>query len=69
MSDDIHRTLGAHDARIESLQYDVAEIKRDMKLILAAMSEAKGGWKTLVMVSGIAGSCGAIIGKLLPFWK
>jgi prefoldin subunit 5 len=69
MSDEIQRTLGEHDAQIGSLERDMRELRADVKEILATLNATKGGWKTLVMISGAAGAAGAFIGKILPFWK
>lgn len=69
MSADIHRTLGEHDAQLEALGRDVSEMKADIKAIRETLSEARGGWKTLLLVGGAAGSMGALIGKFLPFLR
>jgi hypothetical protein len=57
----VQRDLGRHDAQIEALAQDVAEIKRaqaeqSAKIddVLLTLSAAKGGWKTILLVSGIA---------------
>ena len=49
------------------LKTDMAEVKADVKCLLAKMNQAKGGWLTLIAVAGIAGSAGAFVGKLVPF--
>lgn len=69
MSDQLQRDVGRHDAEIEALKADMAEVKADVKQVLSTLSEAKGGWKTLMLVAGAAGSAGALIGKFFPFLK
>lgn len=69
MSDQLQRDVGRHDAEIEALKADMAEVKADVKQVLSTLSEAKGGWKTLMLVAGAAGSVGALIGKFIPFFK
>ncbi len=71
MSVEINRELGRHGAEIEALQGDMRELKKDVKSILTTLSEARGGWKTLMLVAGVAGAVGAVLGKLLPFipWR
>lgn len=64
MSDEINRTLGKHDAKISTLESDVKEIKDSVRTILAVLSEAKGGWKTLMLVAGVAGTLGAFSTKI-----
>ena len=62
------RELGEHAARLDSVEGDIAEIRTDVKLILAEMHKAKGGWRTLMLVGGAVGAVGALVGKLLPFF-
>lgn len=64
MSEDMHRDLGRHEAEIEALQADMRDLKRDVKTILTTLSEARGGWRTLMLVSGVAGAVGALLGNL-----
>ena len=46
------------------LESELREIKADVKSILALVNQAKGGWKTLVIVGAIAGASGALVTKL-----
>lgn len=55
------------ETKMESLKSDVSEIKTDVAAIRDTLSQARGGWKTLVMVAGAAGAVGALLGKLVPF--
>lgn len=67
MTDDTQRTLGEHQGRLSRLESDIAEVKADVKLLLAQANQAKGGYKTLMLVGGVAGTAGALVGKFLPF--
>lgn len=58
------REMGEHDARLKALEQQVTELRADVKSILSVLSEARGGWKTLMLVGGIAGMMGATIAKL-----
>ena len=62
------RELGEHAARLDSVESDISEIRSDVKKILAEMHQAKGGWRTLMLVGGMAGAVGALVGKFLPFF-
>ncbi len=42
---------------------DITEIKADLKVIVATLSEAKGGWRTLMAVAAVAGATGAFLHK------
>lgn len=55
----IHRDLGNHAARLIQLERQVAEVKADVKQILAEINKAKGGWRTMFAIAGLAGTCGA----------
>jgi prefoldin subunit 5 len=66
------KDLAVHDVEIKHLQDDMdkmvkemAEIKKSLALIQATLSEAKGGWKTLLMVGGAAATIGGVISWLL----
>lgn len=60
----IQRDIGRHDAQIETLQEDMRALKNDVHEIKLILSEARGGWKTLVMVGGISATVGAFVAKL-----
>ncbi len=66
------KDLAVHDVEIKHLQDDMdkmvkemAEIKKSLALIQTTLSEAKGGWKTLLMVGGAAATVGGVISWLL----
>lgn len=74
MSTEMHRDIGRHDAQIEALQAQVDRLHADMtnvltelRIINATLSEAKGGWKTLLAVGAIASGCTAFGMKVLGF--
>jgi hypothetical protein len=69
---EVQRDLGRHDAQIEGLQEDMKTLKSDVHDIKLMLAEAKGGWRTLVAVSSLAGILGAALMKLadwLGFFK
>jgi chromosome segregation ATPase len=79
MSDELQRTIGMHDAqiyalnaRVDQLDKDLREIREDMRRIFEklesinqTLSEAKGGWKTLMWVAGASAACGGIVMKIV----
>lgn len=78
MSDDTERTLGRLLSSMEQFQARLSDhvaednlrmARIDVKLeaINETLAQAKGGWKTLVMVAGVAGTLGAIGSKLIAF--
>ena len=42
-------------------------MREDIRAIRETLSEARGGWKTLMLVGGVAGVMGAVAAKLFPF--
>lgn len=69
MSDELHRDIGRHDEAIETLKAEVAAMRADLAEIKTMMAQAKGGWRTLMAVAGIAGTIGAGLMKMLATFK
>jgi hypothetical protein len=44
------------------------EVKVDLKVIRETLQQAKGGWKTLMLVAGISSTVGAFIAKVAPWF-
>jgi hypothetical protein len=63
MSEELHHTLGAHDAKIGHLETELREMRHELAEIRRVLSEARGGWKTLMLVGGAAGAAGAAMAK------
>lgn len=76
MSQEIHRELGAHDARLDALEKDIQGLRDDMRRVFekldninTTLSEAKGGWRTLMWVGGAGGLVGASIAGALSWFS
>lgn len=74
MTDDgnkIHQDIGRLEGQMAAVMAQLALNSGELKKIQATLSEAKGGWKTVMLIAGVAGSVGAILGpfvtKILPF--
>jgi hypothetical protein len=70
METEVHRDLGKHDAQIEALNREVRHLHNDMEKVMLqlseiqqTLSEAKGGWKTLMWVAGLSSAIGGLIVK------
>jgi soluble cytochrome b562 len=66
------RELATHAADIKHLQEDMDklvadmdDIKKTLQAINATLSEAKGGWKVLMMFGGAGGVLGAIFTQVI----
>lgn len=66
MHRDHSRELGEHDARLATLEREMGELRADVKEILRTLSEAKGGWRTLMVIGG---ACAAIGAGLLKIYQ
>ena len=64
------KDIGRLEGRMSSVERDLSGMKTDLRCILKTLNEARGGWKTLLLAAGVAGTVGAFATKLLPFiWK
>ena len=70
------RELATHASNIEHLQEDMdkmikemAEIKTTLQNIEKTLSEAKGGWKTLMAIGGAVSLITGILGVVIGYWS
>ena len=57
------------EADMDKMAKDIEEIKEALKGIGVILSEAKGGWKLLLMVGGLGASIATFVAWLLDFLK
>jgi len=57
--------VGALEERIAFLNAELSGMRSDMKYIMETLSEARGGWRTLMMVGGLASAITAAMFKLI----
>lgn len=74
MTQEIHRDLGKHDAQIEALTVqfnrmhsDMQRMLEELQLIQSTLAEARGGWKTMMMVGGASAAVGALVVKVMSW--
>jgi prefoldin subunit 5 len=72
----VARELATHASDIQHLQRDMdkltedmAEIKRSLAAINTTLSEAKGGWRIMLMVAGASGAIGAALTQFTSLWQ
>lgn len=65
MADDIDRQIGELTAKVASLERWVSTISRDVREMRSTIDKAKGGWAVLLLLSGFAGTVGALIAKIV----
>ena len=69
------RELATHASNIQHLQEDMdkmieemAEIKTTLQSIEKTLSEAKGGWKTLMAIGGFISFLTGVAGFIAGYW-
>jgi hypothetical protein len=74
MTPDEQRRLAVAETDISHMGHELADLKADIRAlkvdvaeILRTLAEARGGWRTLLLVGGAAGAAGAMLMKMLPF--
>lgn len=53
--------FGKLQATVETLEADMRDMKADVRLIRDAITEARGGWKTLLLIGGAAATAGGAV--------
>jgi prefoldin subunit 5 len=77
MSDEnIIREIATHGAEIKHIQDDLDQIAVEMKEVRKALgeinktlSEARGGWKVLMLIGGAGGAVGSFVTWAVTHWK
>ena len=69
------RELATHASEIRHLQddmdklvSDMEEVKKSLAAINRTLSEAKGGWKTLMAIGGLVSFVTGIVGFVAGYW-
>ena len=60
----VERELGEMSSRLRTLEREMAETRETLKELHDLALQAKGGWKTLMLVAGFAGMIGALGAKI-----
>jgi len=58
------KQIGKMEAKLARVDKDVDELHRDVKSLLALANQQSGGWKTIMLVAGVAGTLGALVTKI-----
>ena len=59
------REYGRLEAEVAQLTKDMKFLKETVEAMRDMMQESKGGWKVIMMLSGISGSIGAVLSWLV----
>lgn len=63
MSD--QRDIGRLEAKVEHLERTVSAMDEKLDVLTTYMSEARGSWRTLLAIGGLASACGAGVAWLI----
>ena len=71
----VERELAVHETEIKHLQddmdrmvRDIDEIKKSVEQINRTLSEAKGGWKTMMAVAGLASAVTGVLSFIVYYF-
>lgn len=59
--------LGAYGAQIEYIEDRLDKIEMSLRGIETTLNQARGGWRTLCLISGVSATVGAGVAKIIPF--
>lgn len=62
----LERDVGALEARMQKVEQEIHEMRKDVREIRDTLVTARGGWRTLTLVIGFSVSVGAAVTKLAP---
>ena len=63
------RDYGRLEGEVAQLRIDVAHLTAQMAMTNTILSEARGGWRTMMMISGFASAAGGAISWMLTHVK
>lgn len=66
---DIERDLGRLEGRVEKMDNDIDDLKRMVADMHQTITEAKGGWKTLIAVGTLSAGVTTAVLKLIGWLK
>lgn len=62
----IEREVGSLEARMQTVETELQGIRSDVREIRDALVTMRGGWRTLILLLGLASTLGAMAGRYLP---
>ena len=69
MADDIQRTLGAHGAKLESLEQTVKGIAANVETLVASENRREGAKRAVYSIAAIAGAVSSLaVSAAVKLW-
>lgn len=69
MADDVQFNLGAHSARLDVIEEQLAKIESKLDRVVSVTDRVQGGWVALAAVGTISSAVTVAVGKLIAFFK
>ena len=54
------------ETKVDTLEETLIELRADVKALRAMAENAKGGWRTLMIVGGVGATIGGVLVKFVP---
>ena len=67
MTSNENERIAVLEVEVEAMKRDMGDMKSDVRVIRDTLLQARGGWRTLMLVAGLASTVGAILTKFIPF--
>jgi len=67
--EDSSLAIGGLLARVDRLENDMLEIKKDQKEMLRILHNAEGSWKAMVAIGGVGVMIGGALAGIVGFWS
>lgn len=67
MTSSENERIAVLEIEVENIKKDIGDLKADVRIIRDTLLQARGGWKTLMLVAGLASTVGALLTKFVPF--
>ena len=68
MEKEVAVEIAVLETELNHVRKDLDQVKDDLKIIRDTLAQAKGGWKTLMLVAGISSTVGALLAKAAPWF-
>lgn len=66
---ELHRDMGRMETEIQELKRRVGSVEAMMFDVHKIVTEARGGWKTLLAVGSASAALGAALAKAISYFK
>lgn len=69
LTSDIHQDIGSLKAKVNSLEHEVKELRRELREVCDFVHETKAGKRWLFVSLSVAAALGALLDQVLRYFK